>query len=284
MKPTYRVKDWDAHFETAESRKLNKTRWVPMPTKQDGKGYRRIAQHKDNVQIFCAWNLIVQVASKMPTRGVLVDEDGPLDADDLSVKTGFPSAIFAAALDFLASDKIGWMATDVQGKKPRTARVRQSPPEIPAIPQGPSLEGKGKEGNGKEEKIPSAHAELVRFLEIKIGVIPNPGKEGKAIKWLLDHGYEVEQCKRCYEFLAAETWRTSAVDWVTVQSQIGAWLQKGETNGTSQPGPTTASAKNLRGNVEYLRSIPEDGGATDSETSTRLLAAKPGHSRISGGG
>lgn len=152
MKPTYRIRDWDAHFETAESRKLNKTRWVPMPTKQDGKGYRRIAQHQDGVAIFCAWNLIVQVASKMPTRGVLVDEDGPLDADDLSVKTGFPAAIFTTALDVLVSDKVGWVAIEVNGKKGKSARVRQSPPEIPDVPADSSLEGKGKEEKGKERK------------------------------------------------------------------------------------------------------------------------------------
>jgi hypothetical protein len=75
-----------------------------------------------------------------------------------------------------------------------------------------------------DKKETSAHAEFFRFLELKIGPIPNGGKQGKAIKWLIDHGYEFEQCKRCYESLATEDWRTNAVDWVTVQSQIGAWL------------------------------------------------------------
>ena len=153
MKPAYRIKDWDAHFESAESRKLNKTRWVPMPTKQDGKGYRRIAQHPDGIAIFCAWNLIVQVASKMPTRGLLVDSDGPLDADDLSVKTGFPAAMFSTALDFLASDKIGWIVVgDPLLEQPEPARDSQNPPDIPATRQSSSPEGKGIEGNGIEEK------------------------------------------------------------------------------------------------------------------------------------
>lgn len=134
------------------------------------------------------------------------------------------------------------------------------------------------------KKEPSAHAELFEFLELKIGVIPNPGKEGKAIKWLLDHGYEVEQCKRCYEFLAAEIWRTNAVDWVTVQSQIGAWLVKGETNGSNQTGrPQTASAKNLKGNLEYLRSLQNDGGETIVESPSHLLPTESGHKRISSG-
>lgn len=157
LKPTYRIKDWDDHFETAESRKLKSTRWVPMPTKHDGKGYRRITQHNAAVEIFCAWNLIVQVASKMPTRGVLADSDGPLDADDLAAKTGFPSAIFETALPFLSSESIGWMSLDQQRRVRQSARVRQSPPESAEVPADSSLEGKGIEGNRREDKETPLH-------------------------------------------------------------------------------------------------------------------------------
>lgn len=197
MTPTYRIKDWDAHFETAESRKLNKTRWVPMPTKQDGKGYRRIAQHPDGTAIFCAWNLIVQVASKMPTRGLLVDEDGPLDADDLSVKTGFPAAIFTTALEVLTSEKVGWMVTEAQGKKPRSARIRQNPPEIPASPQSPSPEGKGIEGNGKEENRTPFAAQARQVFVFWQDHLNHPksvmdSKRLKAINARLKDGYSVD--------------------------------------------------------------------------------------------
>lgn len=78
--------------------------------------------------------------------------------------------------------------------------------------------------SSSDKKEPSAHAELIKFLETKTGPIANPGKQGKAIKWLLDHGHDVAQIESCYEDLAAETWRTTAVDFSTVQSQIGAWL------------------------------------------------------------
>jgi hypothetical protein len=58
----------------------------------------------------------VEVASKMPVRGVLEDSDGSLDADDLAMKTGFPCEIFEIALDVLVTPKIGWMET-VNGVK-----------------------------------------------------------------------------------------------------------------------------------------------------------------------
>lgn len=113
MKPTYRIKDWEKHFETTESRRVINSRWLPLPNKQDGKGYRRIAQHRHGVSIFCAWVLILQIASKTPERGVLADHDGPLDAEDLAAKTGFPVKIFEQALEFLSDARVGWIIKEV---------------------------------------------------------------------------------------------------------------------------------------------------------------------------
>lgn len=106
---TYRVKNWDAYYEKAQTRKCNKASWVAIPNKHDGKGFRRVAKHERNVELYTAWILIVQVASKMPKRGLLVDDDGPLDAEDLADKTGFPSEIFNLAFEVLAEPKIGWI-------------------------------------------------------------------------------------------------------------------------------------------------------------------------------
>lgn len=108
--PTYQIRNWVDSFEISQSKKVYKRlMWVAMPNKHDGKGFRRISLHADAVEIFCAWVLIVQVASKMKTRGLLVDDDGPLDADDLAVKTGFPSEIFEKAFAVLTEPKIGWL-------------------------------------------------------------------------------------------------------------------------------------------------------------------------------
>jgi hypothetical protein len=105
----YQVKDYAMHFEKADMRKCTNPRWVALPNKMDGKGYRRVAAHERAVELFCAWVLIVEIASKMPVRGLLADEDGPLDADDLAVMTGFPEAIFALAFVVLCDPKIGWL-------------------------------------------------------------------------------------------------------------------------------------------------------------------------------
>lgn len=160
MKPTYRIKDWDRFFETTESRKVINARWVPLPNKQDGKGYRRVAQHKNGIAIFCAWTLILQVASKVPTRGVLADHDGPLDAEDLAAKTGFPAKIFEQALTFLSDTRVGWITVDqpVPGI-PSVAADHQAEPAVDAATT--RAEGNGREQNGKEEKESRSKAALV---------------------------------------------------------------------------------------------------------------------------
>jgi hypothetical protein len=153
VRPTYRIKDWDQHFETTESRRVQHARWVPMPNKQDGKGYRRIAQHKKGVEIFCAWTLMLQIASKMPVRGVLADHDGPLDAEDIAAKTGFPIRIFDLALEFLSDPRVGWLVTDRPNPQSSAepAEVSAESRRSPALFQP---EGNGIEGKDKEPKTP----------------------------------------------------------------------------------------------------------------------------------
>lgn len=159
MKPTYSVKDWDKHFENHESRKVKRSYWVPIPNRHDGKSYRRIASHPEGVAVFAAWILILEAASKMPVRGVLADEDGPLDADDLASMTGFPALIFESAFKVLTEDRVGWLAAE----EPRT-RKRRSPgisrnlPESPGVTGNAAVEQNRTELQGTEGKDSSAKA------------------------------------------------------------------------------------------------------------------------------
>ena len=75
------------------------------------------------------------------------------------------------------------------------------------------------------DKKPSAHAELMDFLSTRIGHIPNGGQQGKCVKWLLER-YDPVECFGCFNFLAAQAWRSTPVTWVTVQSNIGSWITK----------------------------------------------------------
>lgn len=136
-KPTYRIRNWTRHFENSESHKVKLARWLPLPNKHDGKSYRRLAAHPSAVEVFCAWVLIIQVASKCPVRGTLADEDGPLNAEDLSFQTGFPKHIFDLAFNVLSEQQIGWLESDA---------IRTHPDASGYV----RVEGKGREGKGIE--------------------------------------------------------------------------------------------------------------------------------------
>lgn len=84
---------------------------------------------------------------------------------------------------------------------------------------------------------------MLGFLNRRIGPIPKPQPEAAAVKWMLDAGYPAEQCIACMESLSKETWRTAAVTWVTVKSQIGAWIRK---NGVTESDSTENQGRRLR--------------------------------------
>jgi hypothetical protein len=113
MAVVYSIRDWEAHFEVSQSNKVKRAlSWVPLPTKHDGKSYRRLMIRTDGMQLYAAWVLIVQVAAKCPVRGVLADGDGPLEAEDLAIKTGGSVAVFSEALSVLSRSDIGWLLVD----------------------------------------------------------------------------------------------------------------------------------------------------------------------------
>lgn len=156
----YRIKDWSEHFEDHNTRKLKDLRFVLLPNKHDGLGYRRIAALPDGPAVFAAWTLILQVASKgtMAERGSLVRGGETLDADDLAVMTGFDASIFRRAFEVLVHPKIGWLELAEEGQKARDFG------DIPEAPGGAGDAGKSagdapeniplnrREGNGIEEK------------------------------------------------------------------------------------------------------------------------------------
>lgn len=107
---TYRIKDWDKHFETTESRKLKKLHWTAFPNKHDGSGYKMLWKlyPSDAVEVFCAFVLMVEVASKCPIRGYLINNaNEPLTPGLLSLKTEAPEAIFIKAFKILP--RLGWL-------------------------------------------------------------------------------------------------------------------------------------------------------------------------------
>ena len=107
---TYRIRGWDEHYETSESRKVKgPLKWVAMPTKHDGKTFRRVMRHDPSGALYGAWCLIVQVAAKCHVRGTLADGDGPLTPRDIADKTDLSADVVQQALAVFSSAPIRWL-------------------------------------------------------------------------------------------------------------------------------------------------------------------------------
>lgn len=186
----YRITDWDVHFETDETRKRESLRWVPMPNKHDGLGFRLVASQRNAAELYAAWVLMLQIASKAKRgqRGVLARDGEALTADDMAIMTGFPKDGFARALTFFTQKKVGWITVEHTPDSPAGSAVGDVPKGLTSVPAAqsagapaddavppaddagrPVLNGReGIEENRKEEKGARARgslAEIVAFCE-----------------------------------------------------------------------------------------------------------------------
>jgi hypothetical protein len=150
----YSVTNWEDLFETCETRKIEALRWWPKPNKHDGLGFKRLAQQRDKVELYCAWNLIGDIASKTPKphRGVLIRSGKALTAEDLSLMTGFPQTIFEKAFSFFTSPELGWLtvrdfSTEAAPNGSAGPAARQTQPEAQAAP--PLKSGRAPDSPGE---------------------------------------------------------------------------------------------------------------------------------------
>ncbi len=142
MAEIYSVHNWDVHYENSESRKVKTCRYVCTPNKHDGRGYGRMMAHPESERLFAAWNAIIQVASKMPSRGILKDQDGPLTPQDMAFKTRLKAETFQIAFSFFSDQSMGWMD--------KSSEISQSPEISGDAGKNPL----GREGKGMEGKPP----------------------------------------------------------------------------------------------------------------------------------
>lgn len=166
----YKIRDWAALYENNRSRTVKDLSWVPIPNRHDGENYSLIMLQKNGAEIFAAWILLLQVASRCHPRGTLMrDNQKPHSAASLAIKTRAPEKWFVSALEFLEKET-DWLeiATDCHpdGSEP--------PPDW----QSGDEEGKGMEGTegkGKHASAPSALSEIHdawNVMAAKSGVIP----------------------------------------------------------------------------------------------------------------
>jgi hypothetical protein len=153
----YKITDWRSFYETHETGKLKSLKWVPVPNRHDGLTFRQIGTEKNCSDLFAAWVLMIQVASKTERdrRGQLFRNGRPLDAASLALMTGFPARIFSAALDYFSQPSVGWLiAEEWDNELPLSpGNLPDAAGNLPGPPEKIPLNGReGMEGNGKEQK------------------------------------------------------------------------------------------------------------------------------------
>lgn len=146
MADLYRIKDWSLRYETSETRKLKSLSWVRLNNKMDGLAFKLLAKRPDGAEVFCAWVLMLELASKATPRGDLSHNNLPLSPGEMGEITGFPGDMFERALLFLCSPKIAW----IERISPLPGEMGENPETPGNHPENlPLKEGKKEEKEGK---------------------------------------------------------------------------------------------------------------------------------------
>lgn len=187
----YRIREWRQHFEVSQSlRIVGPLAWVGLPTKHDGKSYRRMIRLPNGPALFGCWCLIVQTAAKCPNRGVLADSDGPLTSEDMEAKTGCPASLFDETIQLLLSKQINWLEevdfSSIKGPSPpalgeecentpSTGQTEPTEPDLTGQITGAGLgaghlkrteSGNGTDGRFRDlDKIKPDHLPRIEVLE-----------------------------------------------------------------------------------------------------------------------
>lgn len=206
---TIKIKDWELLFENGESRRYKMLKWIPLPNKQDGAGYRRLAIRRDSPTIFAAWILMLQLASKRPrgSRGLLKNNDGTdMTTEDMAFATGFPEAMFEKAIPVLMEPKIGWLVADLPQKGGKQTRA----PVIDNITEHNTTLDKNKKGTTPTIEEVIAYCKLKKYVfdpEVFWHYYETRG-------WVLTNGKKMVSWKSC-----ATTWHKKDYNQKTVGKQ-----------------------------------------------------------------
>lgn len=149
----YQIKNWDAYFENDRSRQREKCSFVCVPNKQHGLGFCRIMAEPDGAAIYGVWCLLLGACSQQKKRNGWLTADGesagsPWGVEDLAVKFRRPVSEIKRALDFISSDRVGWIQSfPLRHSHSDNLRVTaESPPSHPERNETNGNEGKGKNG------------------------------------------------------------------------------------------------------------------------------------------
>jgi len=187
----YRIRDWDKHFENAQSRRFATTKWVSMPNKR-GYGYTKMLKQPTGEAMFGCWCSIVEYASTCEKRGDIRSGDRWLSVTDIADVIAFSEKTVEETITF-CSQVLDWIE-DMTSNTAVRACSDSSKPHPPgvipflsdpilssSIPSDPLKEG-GVGGTPKQPEN-SLHTQIIetwfRVFEEVRGVKPAFIRQGK---------------------------------------------------------------------------------------------------------
>ncbi len=241
-----RICNWNEIFENNRSRAIESCTWVAVPNKHDGEGYATVMAQKDAAEIFAAWILMVQLASrvsKVRRDGSLVRPDGtPTSLAAMAVKTRVPESWFKKAVPVLL--QVGWIEqVGEQEENERQADVTQTSCERQADDvRVPRREGKEEKGTGGKALARPSLPEVVEYVK-SLGLHEQDGE-------YLFHHWEENGWKRGKEPI--QNWKAAVQKWKAGQFFPS---QKAQING--KPTTPQSAASELRQVNLFDRSAPK---------------------------
>ena len=103
------INNWSKHYEKSDHKKCKEMKWVAVPVDFSNKGYKKLMRRKDGSEIFGAWIVLLELASKDPHRGELRDSDGDYSYEDMELITECPLKTLKKTISVLCQETFGWL-------------------------------------------------------------------------------------------------------------------------------------------------------------------------------
>lgn len=107
----YFIPSWKDDHETSDGRTkgLKVLSWVQLPTRTDGRDHRLLMGLPNGRRIYGVFALLLKLSGTLPVRGLLADEHGPMNIEDLAMVLMTPREEVQEALDVLTTDRFRWV-------------------------------------------------------------------------------------------------------------------------------------------------------------------------------
>ena len=218
--------------------------WVAIPNRHDGEGYSMIMAHPKAAEIFAAWILILQVASRCQPRGSLVRDNGrPHTPQSLALKTRAKTEWFITAFEILTSDEIAWMECIEMPENTKDAPDCQPPDSLlPAHCQAGDEEQNRTEQNGMEQKERSTQPPAANIAARERFVKPTLDEIKLHAAKL---GCPISEAEKFFNYYESNGWRVGRNPMKSWQAALVNWRKNWEERRSPHGPENNQSQENL---------------------------------------